>query len=385
MAANAMAAFAVEDRSTRSAGGVAGFAVVEPDEIGAIATEWTRRAGGNVFFGADFAIPAINHFGGGRVSIATVRDDSSRLLAIAPFTRARLGRVAPAVSLWAHKYAPLGAPLLDPGDPAFAVDALIAGLAPDNSGLSLIMPDMPVDGVAADAVRAFAADSGRPLAVLDDHERAILTRGPVEADPRANLSKKQRRELARQMRRMADLGDLKVETETVANCVLARFEEFLALEMAGWKGERGTALASSPDSVAFAREAMFNLAASGNARVHSLRIGDHPVAILVSLVAGVTAYTWKIAYDEAYGRFSPGAQIMLEAPAHLFSDPAVTRIDSCASADHPMIDRLWPERMRIATFVLGPPGGGAIHAVGVAAARAEIAARAQVRQLISRH
>ena len=49
-----------------------------------------------------------------------------------------------------------------------------------------------------------------------------------------------------------------------------------------------------------------------------------------------------------------------------------------------MIDRLWPERRGIATFVLGPPGGGALFSVGLAAARAELVARANVRQLRDR-
>ena len=108
------------------------------------------------------------------------------------------------------------------------------------------------------------------------------------------------------------------------------------------------------------------------------------MAIVVSLIAGAAAYTWKIAYDEAYARYSPGAQLMLEAPAHLFSDPAVMLIDSCATADHPMIDTLWPERRGIATFVLGPPGGGTLFSIGLAAERAELAARTNVRQLRER-
>ena len=77
------------------------------------------------------------------------------------------------------------------------------------------------------------------------------------------------------------------------------------------------ALAVAHLGAAFAREAIANLADSGRARIESLRVGDHAVAVLVSLIAGATAYTWKIAYDEACGRFSPGAQLMLEVPARL--------------------------------------------------------------------
>jgi hypothetical protein len=75
---------------------------------------------------------------------------------------------------------------------------------------------------------------------------------------------------------------------------------------------------------------------------------------------------------------------MLETPAHLFADPAVMLIDSCATADHPMIDKLWPERRGIATFILGPPGGSTLFSIGLAAAKAELAARANVRHLRDR-
>jgi hypothetical protein len=104
--------------------------------------------------------------------------------------------------------------------------------------------------------------------------------------------------------------------------------------------------------------------------------------MVVTFAAGATAYTWKIAYDEAYARFSPGVQLMLELPKHLFSDPTLMRIDSCAAAHHPMIDHLWSGRLAVGTVVIGPPGGNALHRVGLAAARAEMAARAKVRSLI---
>ena len=106
--------------------------------------------------------------------------------------------------------------------------------------------------------------------------------------------------------------------------------------------------------------------------------------MVVCLIAGAAVYPWKTAYDEAYAQFSPGAQLMLEAPARMFSNRQVTLIDSCATADHPMIDRLWPERRGIATYVLGPPGGGTLFEIALAAARVELAARNNARQLRDR-
>ena len=366
---------------------VDGFRVVASGDMAGIAAEWGSLAGrsvtGNVFFGPEFALPAAEHLGEGQVAVAVVASRSGDLAAAAPFTRTRLGRIAPAVRLWSHKYAPLGVPLATGDDLAATLDRLIDGLAPDGSGLSVIVPEAPVGGPVAQALAALAARSGRPLVALDEHERAMLERGGTP-DLRGLLPAHRRKELGRQMRRLGEKGPVTVESAIEPDRVRCRFEEFLALEMAGWKGQRGTALACVVADVEFAREAIRNLAAAGKARIESLRVGEHPVAILVTLIGGETAFTWKIAYDEDWARFSPGAEIMLEAPARIFADHAVKRIDSCATADHPMINSLWAGRLGIATLVLGPKDGGALFRIGVAAARAEIAARANVRQLRAR-
>jgi hypothetical protein len=48
-----------------------------------------------------------------------------------------------------------------------------------------------------------------------------------------------------------------------------------------------------------------------------------------------------------------------------------------------MIDHLWSGRLAIGTLVIGPPGGSTLHRLGLAAARAEISARAAVRRFRS--
>ena len=76
--------------------------------------------------------------------------------------------------------------------------------------------------------------------------------------------------------------------------------------------------------------------------------GERPIAAMVTLSSGATAWCWKVAYDESYARFSPGVQILLDVTQTLLDDPAVARADSCATADHPMIDHVWRERLALA-------------------------------------
>ena len=386
------ARFAVADRPPARMGRVAApagthlaFDVTLVSAIARLLPEWAaianRAASDNLFFHPDFALPAIAHLGRD-VAVATISRPDGRLAALAPFTRTRLGRVAPAARLWSHDYGPLGMPLIEEGAIEPVAAALIDGLAPDGSGRSVIVPDLPLEGPVAAALVSAALRQGRRVDILDRHSRAVLDR-PLAGtiDLRAALPPRRRKEYGRQMRRLADLGVVSMETISEADQMATGFEAFMALEAAGWKGRQGTALLCSEATVAFAREAVANRAAAGGVRIDAITLDGKPIAMLVSFVAGTTAFTWKIAYDEAYARFSPGVQMMLDVPAMLFADPAVMRVDSCAAADHPMIDHLWPGRMTVGTLVLGPPGGSVLHRIALAAARAEIAARAAVRRL----
>jgi CelD/BcsL family acetyltransferase involved in cellulose biosynthesis len=361
------------------------FAVTPVDGAMALLPEWSalagRAVGDNLFFHPDFALPAMRHLGAD-VALATVRHADRRLAAIAPFTHARLGRVAPAARLWAHDYAPLGLPLVDEEAVGTAAAALLDGLAPPESGTTFIAADLPMEGPVAKALVAAALRQSRPVDVLDGHVRAMLSRSePGSIDPRAALPPKRRKEVTRLLRRLADVGEVKLTAAIEPHEVRARFETFMQLEAAGWKGKRGTALISNPATAEFAREVVAHRAEAGAARIDSIDLGGNPIAMIVTFAAGSTAYTWKIAYDETRARFSPGVQLMLEVPKALFSDPTLMRIDSCASADHPMVDALWSGRLAIGTLVIGPSGGSTLHRIGLAAARAELSARATLRRL----
>ena len=350
-------------------------------QAASIITEWRdlalRSIEANVFFHPGILLPAIDHLDQS-VTVATLRDRTGRLIGLAPTERRRLGRIAPAIRIWSHDYGPLGAPLLDAEAIDQAATAVVGAAAKKTS---LVIPCLPREGRAAAALRQAAERTRRPWSLVEEYQRAILDRPEGPPTIRATLPHRRRKEFARQMRRLAELGTVTVETAIEPDRVRARFEEFLTLEAAGWKGEKGTALASLAATAGFARDIVFNRSERGTIRIVSIRLGDHPVAIVVCFIAGATAFTWKIAYDEHFARFSPGAQLMLEAADALFGDPAIMRIDSCASANHPMIDHLWPGRLALGTLVIGPVGGGALYRAGLAAFRAEVEARAAAKHV----
>jgi hypothetical protein len=47
-------------------------------------------------------------------------------------------------------------------------------------------------------------------------------------------------------------------------------------------------------------------------------------------------------------------QLTLDVTEQLLARPDVLRADSCATADHPMIDHLWRERLALADLMIAP-------------------------------
>ena len=76
-------------------------------------------------------------------------------------------------------------------------------------------------------------------------------------------------------------------------------------------------------------------------------LSGRAVAATVTLQSGDTAWCWKIAYSEGVARFSPGVQLVCELTERLMAAPDVARVDSCAAAEHPMIDHIWHERLAL--------------------------------------
>ena len=119
------------------------------------------------------------------------------------------------------------------------------------------------------------------------------------------------------------------------------------LEASGWKGVAGTAIVDDPAIKAFVQTAVAALAAEGHARIDRMMLDGRAIAATVTLQSGDTAWCWKIAYNEGMARFSPGVQLICELTEQLAADRRVARTDSCATADHPMIDHVWRERLTL--------------------------------------
>ena len=160
------------------------------------------------------------------------------------------------------------------------------------------------------------------------------------------LSGKKRKELRRQLTRLSEIGKVGFKREYGAHGPEGWLDAFVTPEQAGWKRAARSALASREDTQALFCESLAGAAAYGVLERLALMLDGQPVAMLANFLTPPGAFSYKTAFDESYARFSPG--VLLQCENLLLLDQAdIAWTDSCASADHPMIDHIWRERRAI--------------------------------------
>jgi CelD/BcsL family acetyltransferase involved in cellulose biosynthesis len=303
----------------------------------------------NVFLEPTFALAAAPALGA-NVQAGQIWSQSAphELLGLFPvrIEAARYGLPLPVLCSWTHPYAPFGTPLVhrDAAEPAISSWLDHIARNPSLPGL-MLMPYVHDDGAFAGVLDAVVARRGSANESFDRHQRALL----APADDRFHyldhaIAPKRRKELARQWRRMQDLGPVAVTRAETPGAATAALADFFRLEANGWKGRAGSAADNDPGIRQFVTQAVSTLAAQGQTAVHRLCIGDQAIAACITLRSGHNAWCWKIAYDEGYARFSPGAQLLVHVTNDLLGDATITSVDSLATPEHPLIDHIWRER-----------------------------------------
>jgi CelD/BcsL family acetyltransferase involved in cellulose biosynthesis len=216
----------------------------------------------------------------------------------------------------------------------------------------VLLPYLVLDGPVAGALTRVLGRHAGSMALSRRHARALVAPAAARGSyiERAIPAKK-RKELRRQRKRLAEMGNLVSATATTVPDITVALDHYFALEAAGWKGRAGTAARCRKETADLVAQAVIGLAREGKAEIVRLCIDARPIAALMVLRSGDTAWCWKIAHDESYGRFSPGVQVLLDATQRLLGDEQIGRVDSCATPDHPMIDHVWRERLPIADWL----------------------------------
>ncbi|WP_076744475.1 GNAT family N-acetyltransferase [Sphingomonas jeddahensis] len=278
--------------------------------------------------------------------------DADTLIGLLPIAAQRRRGVAISVENWDQRLRALGEPLVLPGrEPEFWRAALdCAGRLPGWwLRLSALDPHSP----ATRALVALLRASGRPCYETRAYERAVLLHGLTSEQHAAqHIRGKVLKEHRRLRARLADRGELRFERLSGDATVAPWIDDLFRLEETGWKGREGVAASADAGTEACFRRMIESAHAAGDLDFHRMTVGGQVIAMLANLERGGEAFQLKIAYDEEWASFSPGVLIEMAYLTYALDKRGLARVDSCARAGHPMIDRIWPERRRIVSLIV---------------------------------
>jgi len=279
----------------------------------------------------------------------------SRLCGFFPLEPDRRFRKSPirAWRLWKHLHCFLCTPLIRPERARETLAALLQWAGADGSAHMLDFSYVRGDGPFHDLLMGHVNEAGAVQCVTNRFARALWKAGQdLESYLQSTLSASARKEYRRQRKRLGELGRLEFRTLQDGGEVDGWLEEFMGLESSGWKAREGQALALSDDQRTFVCAAAQMGFARGQMLLQGLFLDGRPVAMLLRFLSGSGGFAFKIAYDEALAKYSPGVQMMLDILVCLHSDSRIDWMDSCAEPDHPMINRLWKDEKVIESVLV---------------------------------
>lgn len=328
----------------------------------ALAEAWDALAGQasepNAFAERWCLAPALQLLDGQRAARLIAVEAGGELIGITALTLAP--RYGPIPLLhwtnWTHANHFHGAPLVRAGREMLFFGTLFDWCCAQPRGRLLLQwSGLTMDGPLHRALGELAALRGHAAPVVHHETRAFLQ---TDLSPElywdGAVRAKKRKELRRQTNRLAELGAIEQRHWQAGDPVEPWIDAFLSLELEGWKGSEGSALASDPGTAAWARAIIMGAKQAGRLDMRMLMQDDRPLAMLINFFCPPGGFSFKTAFDEKAARFSPGV-LLQQANLNLLNRGDLAWVDSCAAEGHPMIDSIWRER-RVLVWVNVPLG-----------------------------
>lgn len=200
---------------------------------------------------------------------------------------------------------------------------------------------------------------GCPTITLDDNWR----------QPEGRFNAGRRSDFRRAARRATALGHVTYEIIAPDPGEFdALFDEALAVELASWKREAGTAIALDPAKEAFFRAYFRRAADEGTLRMAFMRINNRAAAMQLALESGGRFWLFKIGFDEAFARCSPGTLLMLHTLGYAAREGL--KAYELLGGVEPWIAQLWTQdvhpMLHLRTYPYSARGAWALVCDGVA-------------------
>jgi CelD/BcsL family acetyltransferase involved in cellulose biosynthesis len=270
-----------------------------PREIRDVAPEWERLAeecSALPWMLPEWIAAWWRAFGAGRLQVVEARDESE-LVGIIPVSRRR-GVTASTANWHTPEFGPVGRPAFVRG----LIDGVLAD-RPRRLSLSFLERSRPETMQVVEACRAAGY---RMIVRTLERSPYIVIDGawePYEAERKGKFL----RELRRRWRRLEQVAPVTVAIDGGGEHLPALLAEGFAVEAAGWKGDRKTAICSNRDTRQFYEDIANWAARRGWLRLAFLRVGPKAIAFDFAIEHGGSHYLLKTGFDPAYARFAPGA------------------------------------------------------------------------------
>jgi CelD/BcsL family acetyltransferase involved in cellulose biosynthesis len=225
------------------------------------------------------------------------------------------------------------------GDDAALADLLVS----DDEGpeVAVLLAER-----AASAAHDFAEFSGLPadsrlVAALGSSGLRLIERAeaPVldlsagwDAVYHSKLTSKKRSHHRRRRRQLAELGRVDVEVARTRAELEEALEEAFELHLLRWRGRPDGSGFGSPVGKRFQHAVVEALAPLDVPRIVTLKIDGRPIAFHYYLSLEGRMYVHRIAFDPAFGRFSPGLINTLDA-IEIAAAEGVTRVEFLGGAE----------------------------------------------------
>jgi CelD/BcsL family acetyltransferase involved in cellulose biosynthesis len=282
------------------------------DDAERIADKWDAladRVGAAPFLRPGWIAAWWRAFGRGRLEILTASRGGT-LHAVLPLARGRLTTSSP-TNWHTPRFGVLA-------DGAAARTAVLDELFSQPSHLVSLgfLLDRDPD---LDALRA-AAERARRLVLVRtlERSRAVVVRGEWSSYERS-LGGGLRRDVGRRRRRLDELGRVTLDITEHAERLDTPLAEAFALENSAWKAQRGTAIASRPETATFYTQVARWAAERGWLRLIFLRLDGRPVAFHFAIEHAGIYFPLKGGFDPEFGGYSPGQLIIRETLKRAFA------------------------------------------------------------------
>ncbi|MGI8596959.1 MAG: GNAT family N-acetyltransferase [Thermoleophilaceae bacterium] len=269
--------------------------VTDPRRFAAVEACWDRLASGPFDRHAWYSAWWGAFANGRRLAVCLLWRDES-LVAALPLCRSR-GRLEAMANFHSPQFEPL----------AQSRDALesVMKAALDASGGELRLTPVPSAGDAFGVCLEACEQAGR-LVVVGAQHTSPVTDTSGEFSTWRSARKDALRELERRRRKLARDHDPVIRLIDRPENLERELTRGLEVEGSGWKGRQGTAIVSSPETLAFYGSLARAFHGTGELVLSSIALEDRVVAFDLALLQGGRYWLLKTGFDERARSLAPG-------------------------------------------------------------------------------